>query len=641
MRWEKAEKEVVTLKQQLEAAARKNSALEERVVHLDGALKECVRQLWQSREDQDQKMNDALIKKTREWESSKLEFENQLSELQTQLQAAKAEAAAFAEKELELKLEVVQKENSMLKLKLHTQAKELKVKALEGELSTQTAETASKQHLESIKKVAKLEAECRRLRAAVRKASSVNGHKHIGASPYAESLTDSRSDSGERSLLFETDAHKKHSVESREFKHSSLDSWSSALIVGLDLFKNEKPIGNNIVSASIDVNIMDDFLEMERLAAMPDAENIGCCIEPGAGSHKTDNQNGQLKAELESALKRIVELEGKVQILDDEKVRLEMASSESQNQLGISHHHLLEAKDELEELQKQLQLANDYKLAKELEAEAANSKRKAVELQLKQMDAEVLTLHTKVGSLEGQIGEEQALAAVVAAKCQTLEGELKELQEQLQLANECKQAKELEAEAANSKRKEVELQLKEKDAEVQTLETKVSSLEGQIGEVRALSADVSAKCQTLEDELSKRKQEVDQRRAIGTTSFSKIKQEELVAAQKLAECQKTIASLGRQLNSLATLDDFLLDPEVAELNGGSSISGGGELSGSYFPKISKESVKIVNSSFHPNGMNEKPLPPSNPPSLENPAPEKMRNGIGKLFSRSKKGSAWA
>ena len=32
-----------------------------------------------------------------------------------------------------------------------------------------------------------------------------------------------------------------------------------------------------------------------------------------------------------------------------------------------------------------------------------------------------------------------------------------------------------------------------------------------------------------------------------------------VAASKFAECQKTIASLGQQLRSLATLEDFLLD----------------------------------------------------------------------------------
>ena len=35
------------------------------------------------------------------------------------------------------------------------------------------------------------------------------------------------------------------------------------------------------------------------------------------------------------------------------------------------------------------------------------------------------------------------------------------------------------------------------------------------------------------------------------------------AAGRFAECQKTIASLGRQLKTLATLDDFLIDSETA------------------------------------------------------------------------------
>lgn len=34
-----------------------------------------------------------------------------------------------------------------------------------------------------------------------------------------------------------------------------------------------------------------------------------------------------------------------------------------------------------------------------------------------------------------------------------------------------------------------------------------------------------------------------------------------VAASKFSECQKTISSLGRQLKSLASLEDFLLDSE--------------------------------------------------------------------------------
>jgi hypothetical protein len=35
-----------------------------------------------------------------------------------------------------------------------------------------------------------------------------------------------------------------------------------------------------------------------------------------------------------------------------------------------------------------------------------------------------------------------------------------------------------------------------------------------------------------------------------------------LAASKFAECQKTIASLGQQLQSLATLEDILMDSDM-------------------------------------------------------------------------------
>ncbi|KAG7533280.1 Filament-like plant protein [Arabidopsis thaliana x Arabidopsis arenosa] len=58
--WEKAENEVVELKQKLEDAADKNIVLEDRVSHLDGALKECVRQLRQFRDEQEKKIQEAV-----------------------------------------------------------------------------------------------------------------------------------------------------------------------------------------------------------------------------------------------------------------------------------------------------------------------------------------------------------------------------------------------------------------------------------------------------------------------------------------------------------------------------------------------------------------------------------------------------
>ncbi|CBI19015.3 unnamed protein product, partial [Vitis vinifera] len=185
--WEKAENEVVVLKQQLEAAVQENLVLEDRVSRLDGAIKECVRQLRQAREEQEEKISEAVVKKTREWESTKFELESQLLELQTQVDAAKAEPPAL------------EKENSTLKLELLSQSEELEIRTIERDLSTQAAETASKQHLESIKKVAKLEAECRRLKAMARKSSSIHDHRSVAASSlHIESLTDSQSDNGEQ-----------------------------------------------------------------------------------------------------------------------------------------------------------------------------------------------------------------------------------------------------------------------------------------------------------------------------------------------------------------------------------------------------------------------------------------------------------
>ncbi|KAK8552327.1 hypothetical protein V6N13_120737 [Hibiscus sabdariffa] len=52
-------------------------------------------------------------------------------------------------------------------------------------------------------------------------------------------------------------------------------------------------------------------------------------------------------------------------------------------------------------------------------------------------------------------------------------------------------------------------------------------------------------------------------KASNRTFEVKIKQEDLAtAAGKLAECQKTTASLGQQLKYLATLEDFLIDTTI-------------------------------------------------------------------------------
>jgi hypothetical protein len=68
-----------------------------------------------------------------------------------------------AETDASSRLASLEKENSALKVQLLAMSEEVELRTIEKELNRRAAETASKQQLESIKKIAKLEAECRRL----------------------------------------------------------------------------------------------------------------------------------------------------------------------------------------------------------------------------------------------------------------------------------------------------------------------------------------------------------------------------------------------------------------------------------------------------------------------------------------------
>lgn len=129
-------------------------------------------------------------------------------------------------------------------------------------------------------------------------------------------------------------------------------------------------------------------------------------------------------------------------------------------------------------------------------------------------------------------------------------------------------------------------------------------------------------------------------------------QEDLnVAADKLAECQNTIASLGRQLKSLATLEDFLIDTvNVPVLSGGELPMHRADIEQwklhsniTFMPKRDPNSSKLpVEKSPLVNGNNEESPASSSSStssavSLNHVSTAKSKNGVGKLFSRSKSG----
>ncbi|KAL1533615.1 filament-like plant protein [Salvia divinorum] len=503
--WEKAENEMAALKQQLEVALQQNVSLEVRVSHLDGALKECVRQLRQGRDEQEKRISDAIAEGNRVWESEKVELEKHIVQLQARAKATEnGNSVVINPKSLQV-LESMEKENLFLKQEMKARCKELESVIIERDLSIQAAETASKMQLENIKKVAKLEAECRRLQSLARKSSPIINLKPNPTSHfYAESLTDSHSDSGERLNAVEMDACRTSNVERNGSEPSCSDSWASALIAELDQFKNEKLLPSSLTACSVEFDMMDDFLEMERLVALPDTKsNTPLTASESASGESVSMDNNLLRAELESMTQRVAELEKKLEEMEAERAAIEAALDESQGSARA-------AETKSEELQKELKAVNE---AKEL-----------LESQLIGMEVEARTMSANVDLLNAEIQDE-----------------------------------------------------------------------------RTLSAELSVKCQELETEC------VLQKNTQNSNGELKIKQEDLaVAADKLAECQRTIASLGMQLKSLATLEDFLIDT--------TNIPNGALLSG--MPKALSSDEMMTS----------------------NVTAAKSRNGFGKFFSRSKSGA---
>ncbi|XP_062003351.1 filament-like plant protein 7 [Rosa rugosa] len=369
--WEKVEAEAGFLKQELDKSLQLRDAGEERISQLDGALKECMQQLRYVRDEQEQRVHDAVMKTTREFEKSQMVLEEKLAETSKRLSKIGAEnthlSKALSVKEkltedlrkqlsqmeadlnaLMARLESTEKDNASLTYEVRVLEKELEIRNEEREFNRRTADASHKQHLEGAKKIAKLESECQRLRLLVRKrlpgpaalvkmknevemlgrdsvdmrrrSLSPNGLRYDStADKFPEAptkrinfLTEQLCAMEEENAILKEALNKKMnelqfsknmynraasklsqvetavgesprgtlmphepSVASMsdigsDDKVSCAESWASALITELEHFRNEKQKGSptcKTVGAS-DINLMDDFVEMEKLAVV-------------------------------------------------------------------------------------------------------------------------------------------------------------------------------------------------------------------------------------------------------------------------------------------------------------------------------------------------------------------------------------
>ncbi|KVI00502.1 Protein of unknown function DUF869, plant [Cynara cardunculus var. scolymus] len=505
--WEKAESEVLALRQQVEVLTVRNSTLEDRVVHLDGALKECLRQLRQTREEKDQIALEVLEKKNSETEST-------LTSIDT---------------ELHYKLEMAEKENSDLKLELSSIAEELEIRLIERELSNQAAEQASKLQLDSIKKVAKFEAECRRLSSALQKA---NDHR---------SCLNNRSRTRRRPSK----------LENNDSRRNRMDSH-------------------------VEIDLMDDFLEMERLVALPEVEERLRKVDSlEIVLKERENELTVSKNRLEEAGCKLVECENNLKAsrrrLEESEYKLAERENELMAQLKEAECNSAEGENELKASRSRLEEVECKLADHENELQGSRNRLEEAECKLAEREYKLMVSRNRLKEAEYKLAEHE----------KELEGSRNRLEEAESMLtereNELKASRNL-LEEAESKLVESKSRLEMAEVGLETTYTKkeesisrCSSLEAELEislqRVKSLESNVQkveVKCRELEAEVSRLQHEARSTKSENPAKelrFLRLKQDTglAMAGSKFAECQKTIASLSQQLKTLATLDDFLID----------------------------------------------------------------------------------
>lgn len=381
--WEKAEEETLALKNQLEDVTLLKLTAEDRASHLDGALKECMKQVRNVKEEGERKLHDTISTKTRQWEKVKSELEAKLADFEQEFLRSSAEndalsrslqehasalarisdekAQAYAEIEgLKSDVQSYEREINSLKYEVHLVSKELEIRNEEKNMSVKLAETANRQHLEDVKKITKLEAESQRLRGLVRKklpgpaalAQMKLEVENLGrdygdvrsrtsarsSSPYAsppnfsyenmqqcykgneyltarllemeeenkmlkEVLSKRNSELQASRNICSTMAGKLRSIEensprvNQQKSNPSVTSMSEdgideegscsgscavTLVPESSQFKKEKNVGrSDKADSSKNLELMDDFLEMERLACSPTETNDTTTVSNG------------------------------------------------------------------------------------------------------------------------------------------------------------------------------------------------------------------------------------------------------------------------------------------------------------------------------------------------------------------------
>ncbi|KAI3755407.1 hypothetical protein L1987_55205 [Smallanthus sonchifolius] len=267
--WEKAAAEMALQNQELEAAVLQKAEANERLVNLNAALKDYRQQLSCLKEEQDEKVSEAVEELKRahqKLEEKFIETSKKLANLTVE-NAQLANALLMKEEliedvshqmsqatvgfnELISRLDSAEKENDILKYEYRVLEREL-------EIRTRCADVANRQNQESLKRLVKLDAECQKLRLLVKKQITGSNDKRTIF------MINRLCEVEEENKILKEKMHKKED----EFR---LLEAEFAQMIRCD----ESPSQRTMVVDS-EMSLMDDFVEMEKLAIVTsDASNL-------------------------------------------------------------------------------------------------------------------------------------------------------------------------------------------------------------------------------------------------------------------------------------------------------------------------------------------------------------------------------
>lgn len=559
------------LKRQLESVTLLKLTAEDRASHLDDALKECTRQIRTVKDESEQKLQAVVLAKTIHWDKIKAQLELKIEELNQGLHRAasdnasltrtlqersetivrireeKSKAEAEVEK-LKTNIHLAEKEISTLKYDVHVASKEVEIRNEEKNMSLKSAENANRQYVEGVKKIAKLEGECQRLRGLLRKKLPGPGamaQMKLEVECLGHELTDHKWEEckrenvnlTKRTLEMEEEIQtlkellasknnelnvsrnvcaktlgKLKALEAQMHDQYHPPSVTSVSEDGFDEEGSSATSGDShkVRKANVDgsskprvsnrLELMDDFLEIEKLAANDSASKSCNSACSSKYSEKDDTELDQLLTVLRSRISSLFESQEGISIEKIvEAMRLsiqEMLGSSSRKQLPsplfevadeTHEKHVLSSQDKKVEDTESNPLEDTF--AKTEDDSSCKSLLKEVELEKEKIELELTRCLENLESVKLELEEKEKL--------------ISEMKWQLTSSRDLQSLAETQLKCVTESYKTLELHAKELEANVKRLEEETERLETAFSTEKRRHEETLAKCKDLQEEMQR------------------------------------------------------------------------------------------------------------------------------------------